>query len=561
MPSKSIKAIVQEINNDEADGGGLWLPNIQRQFVWNTDQIARLFDSVMRQYPLSSMLFWKTREAIKHRKFIQNFNGGKVDLKDHYHHGKTKAKWLVLDGQQRLQSFYLALKGSIDGQVLHFDLLSGEPTSKEELRYRFEFKDMSSTGWPWMAMSDIIYNKKLPEQILGQRLKEEGLELSGGERELATINLSRARMEFSNEGALLYHVIDSSDDDGDLTFDDVVEVFIRANSGGTRLSKSDLMFTLLSTEWSEADVIFEDFLEKINDNDRFNFSRDFLIKLSTTILGYGAKYDVDKLRDDEVRRKISENWPAIAKALLFVKGEIVSKTYIRTGKALTSYNALIPLVYLQYHFPKKLEKSQALKQYLIPALLNGVFSGQPDGIIDKLVKLIDEQQGFDVKKIRAAIVSSNRSLHLTEERLFDWCGYGSGHIHLLFNMWYGGEYKSSGFQHEPQIDHIFARSILKAQKELNEETGRQIRTYENWEIDQLANCMLLPAHQNGSGDKGAQPLDQWLRSQSADFLELHCIPSSPKTLWKIENYRHFIEKRKQLIQERIAEIGLLEAEQ
>lgn len=502
MPSKSIKAIVQEINNDEADGGGLWLPNIQRQFVWNTDQIARLFDSVMRQYPLSSMLFWKTREAIKHRKFIQNFNGGKVDLKDHYHHGKTKAKWLVLDGQQRLQSFYLALKGSIDGRVLHFDLLSGEPTSKEELRYRFEFMDMSSTGWPWMAMSDIIYNKKLPEQILGQRIKEEGLELSGGERELATINLSRARMEFSNEGALLYHVIDSSDDESDLTFDDVVEVFIRANSGGTRLSKSDLMFTLLSTEWSEADVIFEDFLEQINDNDRFNFSRDFLIKLSTTILGYGAKYDVDKLRDDEVRRKISENWPAIAKALLFVKGEIVSKTYIRTGKALTSYNALIPLVYLQYHFPKKLEKSQALKQYLIPALLNGVFSGQPDGIIDKLVKLIDEQQSFDVKKIRAAIVSSNRSLHLTEERLFDWCGYGSGHIHLLFNMWYGGEYKSSGFQHEPQIDHIFARSILKAEKELNEKTGRQIRTYENWEIDQLANCMLLPAHQNGSGDKG-----------------------------------------------------------
>ncbi|MDH1088705.1 DUF262 domain-containing HNH endonuclease family protein [Pantoea brenneri] len=561
MPSKSIKAIVQEINNDDADGGGLWLPNIQRQFVWHTNQIARLFDSVMRQYPLSSMLFWKTREVIKHRKFIQNFNGGKVDLKDHYHHGKPKAKWLVLDGQQRLQSFYLALKGSIDGHVLHFNLLSGQPASKEELRYRFEFMDIYTAGWPWMAMSDIIYTKKLPEQILSLRIQKEKLELSAKERELATINLSRARMEFSNESTLLYHVIDSSDDESELTFDDVVEVFIRANSGGTRLSKSDLMFTLLSTEWSEADVIFEDFLEEINDNDRFNFSRDFLIKLSTTILGYGAKYDVDKLRDDEVRRKISENWPEIAKALFFVKDEIVSKTYVRSGKALTSYNALIPLVYLQYHFPGKLEKSKALKQYLIPALLNAVFSGQPDGIIDKLVKLIDEQQGFDVKKIRAAIVSSNRSLHLTEERLFDWCGYGSGHIHLLFNMWYGREYKSSGFQHEPQIDHIFARSILKEQKQLNEESGRQIRTYENWEIDQLANCMLLPAHQNGSGDKGAQPLEQWLRNQPADFFDLHCIPSSPKTLWKVENYRRFIEKRKQLIQKRIAEIGLLEAEE
>ena len=41
MPSKSIKAMVQEINNEDADGGGLWLPNIQRQFVWDTEQIAR----------------------------------------------------------------------------------------------------------------------------------------------------------------------------------------------------------------------------------------------------------------------------------------------------------------------------------------------------------------------------------------------------------------------------------------------------------------------------------------------------------------------------------------
>ncbi|MCC8367148.1 DUF262 domain-containing protein [Xenorhabdus sp. PB61.4] len=561
MPSKSIKAIIQEINNDEADGGGLWLPNIQRQFVWDTEQISRLFDSVMRQYPLSSMLLWKTREAIKHRKFIQNFNGGKVDLKDHYRHGKTKAKWLVLDGQQRLQSFYLALKGSIDGQVLHFDLLSGAATSKEEIRYHFEFKDVTRANWPWMAMSDIIYTKKLPEQILNQRVQDEELELSAEERERATINLSRARQEFSNEGALLYHVIDSSDDDSELNFDDVVEVFIRANSGGTRLSKSDLMFTLLSTEWSDADVIFEDFLEKINDNGRFNFSRDFLIKLSTTLLGFGAKYDVDKLRDDDVRRQISENWPAIAKALQFVKDEIVSKTYIRSSKALTSYNAMIPLVFLQYHFPGQLTKSKALKQYLVPALLNGVFSGQPDGIIDKLVKVIEEQQCFDLKKIRAAIVSANRSLHLTEERLFDWCSYGSGNIHLLFNLWYGGEYKSSGFQHEPQIDHIFARSLLKDQKELNEETGRQVRIYENWEIDQLANCMLLPAHQNGAGDKGAQPLDKWLKNQSTEFLDLHCIPCSPKTLWKVENYPRFIEKRKQLIHERIAQMGLLDSEE
>ncbi|MBK6865161.1 MAG: DUF262 domain-containing protein [Ideonella sp.] len=59
----SIRKIVSYLNDDEADGGGFWLPNIQRPFVWNEDQIARLFDSIMREYPISTLLVWKTKEA------------------------------------------------------------------------------------------------------------------------------------------------------------------------------------------------------------------------------------------------------------------------------------------------------------------------------------------------------------------------------------------------------------------------------------------------------------------------------------------------------------------
>lgn len=53
--------MISDINNEESDGGGLWLPNIQRLFVWEEDQIERLFDSIMRQYPLPSMMIWKTK--------------------------------------------------------------------------------------------------------------------------------------------------------------------------------------------------------------------------------------------------------------------------------------------------------------------------------------------------------------------------------------------------------------------------------------------------------------------------------------------------------------------
>ena len=71
-PKHSIRKVVTFLNNPE-ENGGFWPPNIQRSFVWNEEQICRLFDSIMRQYPISTMLVWKTRSPIRRRKFIDNF--------------------------------------------------------------------------------------------------------------------------------------------------------------------------------------------------------------------------------------------------------------------------------------------------------------------------------------------------------------------------------------------------------------------------------------------------------------------------------------------------------
>ncbi len=69
---QSLRKIVRFLNNPEEDGG-FWLPNIQRPFVWSEEQICRLFDSIMREYPISTLLIWKTRSEIRHRKFIDNY--------------------------------------------------------------------------------------------------------------------------------------------------------------------------------------------------------------------------------------------------------------------------------------------------------------------------------------------------------------------------------------------------------------------------------------------------------------------------------------------------------
>lgn len=345
-----------------------------------------------------------------------------------------------------------------------------------------------------------------------------------------------------------------------MTFEDIVEVFIRANSGGTKLSKSDLMFTLLTTEWTDADIEFESFLEEINDNGRFQFTRDFLIKLSTSLLGYGAKYDVEKLRDEKVRIAISENWHDIAEALRFVKDEVVRKTYIRSGKALISYNALIPIIYTYFHYPSTWKRASFLSKYLLRSLLSGAFSGQPDGLIDRIVNAIKKDEQFNLNHIFKVIHESGKNLNISEEKILYRCGYGSGNIHLLFNLWYGAEYKAASMKNDPQIDHIFAQSILKDQKIESEESGRLVQKYSKWEIDQLANCMLLPAHENGAGDKGDQPLHQWLKDKDEDFLELHCIPKT-KALWKPERYEDFINSRQNLILDKFRSMDLLDEEE
>ena len=119
----TIWKIVRSLNDAESNGG-LWLPNIQRPFVWSEDQIAKLFDSIMREYPISTLLIWRTKVDVKHRKFINDWRDT-LKVSDAYVMDNTDAKGMVLDGQQRLQSLIIGLAGSYNGKELHFDVLSG----------------------------------------------------------------------------------------------------------------------------------------------------------------------------------------------------------------------------------------------------------------------------------------------------------------------------------------------------------------------------------------------------------------------------------------------------
>jgi len=222
-------------------------------------------------------------------------------------------------------------------------------------------------------------------------------------------------------------------------------------------------------------------------------------------------------------------------------------------KALPSYLALIPLVYIRHHFPNAWASAANVENFLVRTLLAGAFSGQSDRILDALVKRFRELERFDADEGFAIIRSQNRSLEITNDRFFE-MGYGSKNIHLILNLWYPVFRHVPAYDNNlPQVDHIFPQSRLKAIKVTNPGTGRPVMLYRDDARNQLANCMLLTRAENGAGGKGDIAPEEWFAGKSSDYLKLHLIPEDP-VLWKMDRYDDFIAARKALIADKFAQL-------
>jgi len=275
--------------------------------------ICRLFDSILREYPISTLLVWKTTSGIRRRKFIDNWKST-LRLSDFYVPEDTKKKNLVLDGQQRLQSLYIALHGSYEGRELYFDILSGTLAAPDDVKYRFAFRD-ATAAFPWIKFKDLVFTSKNDRQLAAdveaQALAANAPKLADPDRDRILDHLNLIARTFKMEETISYQELDSIDNPELYGEDDVVEAFIRANSGGTKLGKSDLLFSLLTASWEVADNEMEELLESLNGYG-FAFTRDFVLKTCLTVLGHGARYEVEEFRKPGVREEIQTKWEQIS---------------------------------------------------------------------------------------------------------------------------------------------------------------------------------------------------------------------------------------------------------
>lgn len=548
----TIRKITKQLNQEDTTDGGFWLPNIQRNFVWKEDQTERLFDSLMRDYPIGTLLVWKTKSEIKHRKFIDNYKTG-ISFTDFYVPENDKCKLLILDGQQRLQSLFIGLCGSYNGKELYFNILSGTLKPPEDIRYLFKFKKEQPAD-TWVKLKDVVYSEQDIFSAQMGILNQIQTNLSEAEKNQIGKNISIIHQVFKTEERIAYQEFDSVDQPELYSDDDVVEIFIRANAGGTPLGKSDLLFSLLTSVWEEAEDKMETLLEDLN-RDGYAFTRDFVLKTCLTLLNTGASYKVEKFRNLKVKKEMIDRWGDIENSIKTVKDYLYGQTYLRSKKAFKSYLALIPIIYFHYHYKNKWNSAKHLDSYILKTLLASSFGGSPDSLIDNCIYEINETKNFINKRIFNVIRGAGRSLEISKRDLLNQNYSKRNDLHLLFNIWYKDiNYNPSYSGNELNIDHIFPTSILRTIK--LENNARRLK-YKKAERDQIGNLMLLTREENGAGGKKDTPPSKWFKDKSDAYLRLHLIPKNPE-LWKIKNYEKFLLERKRLIVNKFRnEFGIL----
>jgi len=555
----SIYQLINEIDSKE-----IVLPAIQRDFVWDTDKIRLLFDSMMRGYPVGIILLWETYQPIQFRYFDSHFTAEKL----HTFHDNTHVKRmkLVLDGQQRLSSIYVALKGQHEGRGLFLDVLSGrEKDDYAEEKYDFQFYrsaeaaavNASENG---TSLADYIgpdgsevksrrYYVHVPE-IIGRdvlKLREEiakELKLSEEDKLRMERNLiTLAHALKGDEEILKTQTIDHklpSDDQNRKTAFDILEIFVRINTQGVSLSRSDLIVSMLRLYWKEASEVLPAFIKEINDGTGLAIDNGFVIRCMFSTAGIGTRLDFDLLRKQsnvvKVKASYKTCFDAIRAAVDFVRNDC----HIDSARLMGGINTLVPFVQYLFSAPKqafpKGNKAEAIKSLYLFAF-SKTFSQHSESrtgaYIKEALPTVAEMESGALFSYDSALqfVSYRTNFDTANERLF------TNNIELALAIVQDssdGKIKHSG--NLPEIDHIFPQSVLYE------------KSFEKHEVDDLGNLWILPRTLNRN--KSAKRPKEYLAKVEKSFLRAACIDLAKLDL---RTYRTFIAKRRDAIVRKVRE--------
>ncbi len=558
---------------DNVHSSRFLLPAIQREFVWSNSKIEWLFDSLMRNYPISSFLFWNVEGAtVNGYRFYKFINEYRERYKTHNEEMSTEgisSFSAILDGQQRLTSLYLGLKGSyafkeyrrkwedsewsIPTRRLYINF-QNKLTEQEDGRiYEFSFLKDSDTN-----QEDIYQNKWFRiSKILGlKNISTFNNYVTTNALSTFSIDILARLQEVIHSDRIINYFLEKEQD-----LDKALNIFIRINSGGEPLNFSDLLMSIAVANWTEKDARKE--IHRLVDSIRdkgFSISKDIVLKTFLFLYSKDIKFRVTNFSRENAKEFETE-WETIRNSILSAFDLV--KSYGFTNSTLTSKNAIIPIVYYLYH--KKIykdystktkfkEERESIKKWLHIVLIKKIFGGQADSILTQIrksftsdfknIKIKPELSEFPVKDIFNNIKRDTTiGDEFIEELLYSQKDdqYTFSILSLLYpNL----DYRNNDFHK----DHIHPETKYdNLSDELKEKYGW-------WTYNSIHNLQMLDANENMS--KNAKDLKDWVEEQTKTieknaFLEKHLIPVVELDL---DNFEQYIEKRKLILTKKLMEI-------
>jgi hypothetical protein len=515
----TIKHIILELNKS------YFIPNLQREYVWLNNptehKIEQLFDSLLRGYPISSFLIWKLKKTdidysinnninekinIQLYKFVEKYDirnkhNEKIDIEQ----VNSNDLYIVLDGQQRLTSLYIGLIGSrtLKKKRAHWD----SPNAYEERKLYINLKYMPSYEDP-----DDNYEFEFLTEVSAQNKDNTKHWFKVGNiLTMESIGIMRYGQENNlsdKETEILFRLFDaicsrekiSYYTEEDKQLEKVLKIFIRVNSGGTQLSYSDLLMSILTANFTiDIREKMKNLVESLNTQGFSVLGRDQILKACLIMTDSPHRFILRNFNKTNIN-KIENKWNYIEESIFAAVNLLKDLGY--AWQLSSGYTVAI----IAYYYFKIGQFSSCDKAYILKFIqsvqIKAYFSTALDRKLDTITNIIKNSNSFEeiTEKLKG---DKNEPLAITLEdidRVID-LTYGNAGVFAVLQLLYPNlNYKDSLFH----IDHIYPKSkFTPSNKKLNiDYIGRQ---------NELFNLQLLEGKENI--EKRAKDPEVWIKQK------------------------------------------------
>lgn len=543
MFDPTLYGLISQVEMDK-----IVLPAMQRPFVWNEDKMIRLIDSLLRGFPLGAILLWKTKTMQRYRRFKSDVDPDETKMFT-YEESQEQDRYLVLDGQQRLTTLLVVLRGTYDNKLFFVDIMSGKTEDKDPGDAYYDGRFLTLQEAKSLNVADSkprVFFVPLRELVeidprqaaLAAYKKGQELALDADQIVQVTDLYLRAASVEGDRKALQVMFIGEAPGT-EMPIEEVLEIFVRVNSGGLILQKSDLLMSLLDLKWNNIQPELQTIVQDVTTGTQYNFTRDDVLKSLLIAVKSETRFDrlvVDRKRVERLADDMPNHLPAVRKAwqllvnLLHDDCRIYTERFFRGG-----HNALLPFVsWLALNPSPTPHQRKELVAGIYIAIMSGVFASAEARMGKFTREQIQAKQSFPLRSL-AHIVNGYTGVSSFDHLC-------AKHLDLALNIAHNGISLDSNPENL-QRDHIFPRSTLEQQ-------GKPPQL-----IHHYANFHFLRATDNLN--KSNIPPDRWFHSPGRDVPPYTDNDLYDRLLtWDLIQpgmFEHMIEVRRGKIQERAAE--------